>query len=93
MGSAFKYALISFVINIVVAALIYLPLIFFSRGGSAILLPLLLFWPLSLFIQLIVGLAYLAGNSEKGKNIGKGMLLTVGVFFVIGLSVCGMMTM
>ena len=87
-----KYALKSFAINILAALVIFAPLLFL-RGDDAtgwLFVPLIV-GPLSMFVQLIFGIAYAAGTDEKKKNIGKGMLIVVGFFFLIGLSVCGPM--
>ena len=91
-GNPGKYALKSFAINILAALVIFLPLLFL-RGDAAtqwLFVPLIV-GPLSMFIQLIVGIAYVASQNEKPRNIGKGMLIVVGFFFLIGLSVCGPM--
>jgi hypothetical protein len=42
---------------------------------------------LSLFIQLVVGIVYSVG--EKRKELGQALLLSSGIFLLIGLSVCG----
>ena len=86
MGSAFKYALICFSANLLAALLIYL---FFVNDSGFLLIVLAFIWSISLLIQLIIAIAYLAGTHEKNKNIGKGILLALGVIFVIGLSLCG----
>ena len=92
VDSPIKYAIKSFAINILAGLVIFAPLLFLRGDAmtSWLFVPLVV-GPLSLFIQLIVGIAYAASANEKRRNMGKGMLLVVGLFFLIGLSVCGPM--
>ena len=89
-GSPGKYALRSFAINILAALVIFLPLLFLRDDAQIqyLFVPLIV-GPLSLFVQLIVGIVYMSSQKEKNRNIGKGMVLIVGIFLLIGLSVCG----
>ena len=91
--SPLKYAIKSFAINILAALVIFAPLLFL-RGDAVtewLFVPLFVA-PISLFVQLVLGIVYAAtGSTEKNRNIGKGMLITVGFFLLIGLSICGPM--
>lgn len=87
MNKFVKYTLIAFGANIVSFVLFLIPS-FTCEGqdclGPAILGVLLI--GLSLLIQLIVGLSFLA--NERKQLIGQAMLLTVGIFLLIGFSIC-----
>ena len=50
---------------------------------------LLIIAPLSLLIQLIIALIYIANPQRKAA--GQGMLISVGLFLSIGIAVCGPM--
>ena len=91
MDSPFKYAIKSFAINLLAGLVIFAPLLLLrGDAGGNWLFVLLVVVPLSLIVQMVVGIVYVAGGTtEKTRNIGKGMLMTVGFFFLIGLSVCG----
>lgn len=41
----------------------------------------------SLFVQLIIGIVFSAG--EKRKHLGQALLVSTGVFLLIGFSLCG----
>jgi hypothetical protein len=43
----------------------------------------------SLLIQLIAGIVY--ANKEETKEKGQGMLISVGIYLLIGMAVCGPM--
>ena len=90
MNNVVKYALISIGLNIAFAVVLFIPVMFLrSDDGYGYLFFLLAIGPLSLIGQLIVGIVYAAGNTKQ--DLGKGMLLAVGFFLVVGLSVCGPM--
>ena len=90
MNKVIIYALKSLGINFAVAVVLFLPLTFI-RSDPAItwLLALAVIGVLSLAIQLVIGIVYAAG--EEKHELGKGMILAVGIIFLIGLSVCGPM--
>jgi hypothetical protein len=46
----------------------------------------LVLFAISLFIQFIV--AFILINGQKKKELGKAMLLAVGIIFLVGLSFC-----
>ena len=87
MNKFFKYILIVFAANIILFLLFLLPAFIYEGHdslGPAIIGFFLI--GLSLLIQLIVGLTYL--NNEKKREIGQAMLLTTGLFLLIGFSIC-----
>lgn len=86
-----KYLVKIFLYNILLAVLMFLPLIFIGDTDSSLgwLFIILVVAGLSLLIQFIVGLVYAAGTTKK--EFGKAMLLCVGIFLLIGLGVCGSM--
>lgn len=64
-----------------------LPFIFLGDDGIITWgLILIVIAALSLFIQLIVGGVY--ASRAEGKEKGQGMLLSVGLIFLIGVAVC-----
>jgi len=74
--------------NLLAGAIGILPLVFL-RDAAVWGIILLLLALLSLFIQLVAALIFL-GDPAK-KETGQGMLLTVGLFLLIGLGICGPM--
>lgn len=84
--------MISIGLNILAALVLFAPLLILRyESQTNYLFFLLAIGPLSLIGQLIVGLVYAVG--DKKKDLGKGMLLSVGFFLLVGLSVCGPMWM
>lgn len=78
-----------FLYNLLLAVVLFTPLFFMGNGDGAIGWLVLIFAAavLSLFVQLIIGIVFAAGTEKK--ELGKAMLLCVGIFLLIGLSVCG----
>lgn len=90
MSNVVKYTLIAIGLNILLALVLFIPVAVMDGDAmTAYLVFLLFFTPLSLLVQLIVGIVFAAG--EKKKEIGKGILLSVGFFLLVGLSICGPM--
>jgi hypothetical protein len=90
MNKVIIYALKSLGINFAAAVVLFLPLtVMGSDAAITWLLALAVIGVISLAIQLIVGIVYAAG--ETNHELGKGMILSVGIIFLIGLSVCGPM--
>lgn len=88
MNKLVKKTLIAIGLNLLLLFLFALPLIN-NRDGDALgpFLVMLMFFGLSLFVQLIVAIVFISG--EKRKETGKAMLLALGILLLIGLSVCG----
>lgn len=86
----FKLALKSVGYNLLGALLLASPLLFLmdnkNDGAIVWLLVLLVVGPLSLLTQLIIGIVWASGTRKK--DLGKGMLLAVGLFLLIGLLTC-----
>jgi hypothetical protein len=91
MNNVIKYALISVGLNLLAGIVLFIPLTFAGGDGYGYLFFLMAIGPLSLIGQLVVGLVYAAG--DKKKELGQGMLLAVGFFLLVGLSICGPMWM
>ena len=89
MNRFFKYVLIVLGLNLLSILIFCLP-VFFPHSGQYDALGWLIIGfcltALSLVIQFIVALVYIGG--EKKKELGQAMLLVVGLFLLIGLSVC-----
>ncbi|MBD0376157.1 MAG: hypothetical protein ICV51_11060 [Flavisolibacter sp.] len=88
MNKVVKYMLIAIGINIAAGLLLAAPFLFLTNQDWVVgwLVLSLLLGCLSLFIQFIVGIVFAV--RENKKDIGKGMLLSIGVILLIGLSVC-----
>lgn len=88
MNNVVKTILISIGLNLLLAVLLSAPLLFGVFLDNAIVWLLLLagVGSLSLLIQLFIGVVYLF-NPEK-KETGQGMLITVGLFMLIGFTMC-----
>ena len=90
MNKTTRTCLISLGSNALLAALLSIPLFFISGGGQydglAWLVISLLIFVVALVIQLFVGFSLAIG--EKNKEVGKGMLISVGIILLIGFSVC-----
>jgi hypothetical protein len=89
MGRFILYTIIALILNVVSFLVFSLPIFFNSEAlGPAIgsLIFGFVLTIISLIIQTIIGLIFLA--KEGKKEIGKAMLLSVGIIFLIGLSVC-----
>jgi uncharacterized membrane protein len=77
-------------LNILAGLILLAPLLFIKNDNSIGWLLILIFLAvLSLFIQLIISVLYI--NTSDKKEVGQGMLLSVGVFLLIGVAVCGPM--
>jgi hypothetical protein len=84
MSKFAKYTLIAIGLNILSFILFLVPSFFGKDSlGTAILAFFLVI--ISLLVQLIVALVYIGG--EK-KDLGKAMLLCIGIILLIGLSIC-----
>jgi hypothetical protein len=87
MNQFVKYLLIILASNIILFVIFFIPA-FTTRGndslGPAIIAFLLI--GLSLLVQLIVGLVFL--NQENKREMGQAMLLSTGIFLLIGFSIC-----
>ena len=88
MNKVLKYMLIAIGLNIVSGLLLAAPFLFLKNQDWVVgwLVLSLLLGCLSLFVQFIVGIVF--ANRESKKDIGKGMLLSVGIILLVGLSVC-----
>jgi len=88
MSKFVKTLLITIAANIGAGFLLCIPL-FSAKGedGLGWLLGAFAIMGFALLVQLIIGIAFVAGNSHK--ETGKGMLLAVGIILLVGLSICG----
>ncbi|MBD0279236.1 MAG: hypothetical protein ICV81_14945 [Flavisolibacter sp.] len=88
MNKVAKYMLIAIGLNIASGLLLAAPFLFLKNQDWVVgwLVLSLLLGCLSLFVQFIVGIVFAAG--ENKRDVGKGILLSVGVILLIGLSVC-----
>jgi hypothetical protein len=92
MNNVAKYTLITIGLNILSVLVLTIPLMFLNNEVSFGLLMVALFAiPVSLILQIVFGISYAVGKTKK--DLGKGMLLGVGIILLIGLSVCGSMWM
>jgi hypothetical protein len=90
MKSVTKYALLIIGLNIL-AFMICLALGEWYATGLETGLILIIIVPAALlFIQLVLGIIFTAGT--KWKNLGKGMLIAIGIIFLAGLSLCSLAT-
>jgi hypothetical protein len=84
--SIFKLTLKYIGYNLLAGLLLSSPLIFLINGKDDFLFGwlfvMLAAGPLSLLVQLIIGIVWAAGS--KKKEMGKALLLTVGLFLLIG---------
>lgn len=89
MNKFAKYTLIAIASNILFSVLILIPA-FTCQNGNCLGLVIIgfLLIGLSLLIQFIVGLFFL--NSERKKVVGQALLLSAGIFLLIGSSLCSM---
>ena len=89
MGRFILYTIIALVLNVLSFFVFLIPM-YFSDGelGPAIggLLFAFALLIISLIIQTAIGLMFL--TKEGKKEIGKAMLLSVGIIFLFGLSIC-----
>lgn len=90
MSKFWKYFLICAGLNLLYIGLALLPLAISSKDDSVLVALILGFvgGGILLFVQLILGIVFVAGQK---KDLGKAMLLTVGIFLLVGLSVCSSM--
>jgi hypothetical protein len=89
MNQRTRYTWISLGLNLALGILISLPLLVLMKEGDALgyLVGVIFFMPISLLVQLIVGIIFI--RSSKRKIMGQAMLLAVGIILLVGLSVCG----
>lgn len=89
MDKRFRKALWkSILLNVLAGVVGMLPFTFLNSDqsiGWGIMLIAIAF--LSLLTQLIVALVYI--NNPDKKPVGQGMLLSVGIFLLMGLALCG----
>jgi len=85
MNKVVKIMLITIGINLLAGLLICLPAIL-SKGNDGDIVSASLIIAAGLLIQLLTGLTMAA--SPKQRKTGQGMLLAVGILFVIGFAVC-----
>jgi hypothetical protein len=85
MNKVVKTMLITIGINLLAGLLICLPAIR-SNGNDGDIIGASLIITAGLLIQLVMGLVIAA--SQKQRKTGQGMLLAVGILFVIGFAVC-----
>jgi len=89
MNKFAKYTLIAICLNIVSFILFLTPALLYKGHdtfGPAILGFLLI--GISLLIQLVIGLSFLA--NERKKLVGQAIILSTGIFLLIGFSICSM---
>jgi len=75
--------------NIILFVIFFIPA--FTTSGNDSLGPAIIAFlliGLSLLVQLIVGLVFL--NQESKREMGQAMLLSAGIFLLIGFSVCSL---
>lgn len=91
MNRVTKYTLIAIGLNVLAGLLLAAPFLFVKNEDWVMgwLVVMLLLHVLSLAIQFIVGIVL--ANREGKKDMGKGMLLAVGIILLIGFSVCTQM--
>lgn len=89
MNRFVKYLLIVLASNIALFIIFFIPT-FTTSGqdslGPAIMAFLLI--GLTLLVQLIVGLVFLGQDNKR--ELGQAMLLSAGIFLLIGFSVCSL---
>jgi hypothetical protein len=89
MNQFVKYLLIILASNIILFVIFFIPA--FTTSGNDSLGPAIIAFlliGLSLLVQLIVGLVFL--NQESKREMGQVMLLSAGIFLLIGFSVCSL---
>jgi hypothetical protein len=89
MNQFVKYLLIILASNIILFVIFFIPA--FTTSGNDSLGPAIIAFlliGLSLLVQLIVGLVFL--NQESKREMGQAMLLSAGIFLLIGFSVCSL---
>jgi len=90
MSKFLKYTLLAIGLNLLSFIIFFIPL--FNSNNvhgdaiGAILLAFILIL-VSFLTQVVVALTFL--TTEKRKQIGKAMLLSIGILLLIGLSFCG----
>jgi hypothetical protein len=89
MSQFVKYTLIAIGLNLLSFGLFILPAFLTSSGHDRGTSLVLAFFGaiVSLIVQLLVALIFLL--DEKKKQIGQAMLLSVGLFLLVGFSFCG----
>jgi len=89
MSRFIKYLLIILASNIALFIIFFIPT--FTTSGHDSLGPAIMAFLLigfTLLAQLIVGSVFL--SQENKREIGQAMLLSTGIFFLIGFSVCSL---
>jgi hypothetical protein len=86
MGERTAYTFIFLFLDIV----LFIVICFIPSNGLAGLASAFVFTLISLFIQLFVGLILII--TQHKKKLGQAILLSIGIFLLIGLSICSTMT-
>ncbi len=89
MNKVLKITLISIVLNLLLALVLCIPFFFFGEGGESIywLIVLAIVGVVSLALQLIVSIIFML--SEKRRQTGQGMMISVGLFLLAGFAFSG----
>ena len=90
MNKLFKYGLIVAGINIAVLICLIFASNFTNDMGSGLFL-IIAVPAILLFLQLVV--AIILAVRDSTRLLGQGILVGVGLFFLIGLSICGIFSM
>jgi hypothetical protein len=77
----------SFLLNLLAGVIGMVPFLFLGEAAITWGFILIIIAVLSLLIQLIVSLVYIS-NPAKAKT-GQAMLLSVGIYLLIGFAICG----
>lgn len=83
-----KYTLIAIGLNVLSFVIFCIPVFLTPNTNDAALSAFIIAFFLgviSLVVQLIVALVYLFGQK---KEVGKAMLLSIGIILLVGLSIC-----
>jgi len=92
MSKTTKYCLQILGANLLLLILLCIPFAFITNGqyaGLGWLVTAFIIFCAGLFVQLLVGLGYAMGTTNR--EFGKAMLLSVGIIFLIGFSICSTM--
>ncbi len=88
MNNVLRTTFVVVLVNILLAALWLIPLNYAKdEDGLGWLIIGFIISGMAMFVQLIIGIVFAAGNHKK--ELGKGLLLATGICLVIGLSYCG----
>jgi ABC-type transport system involved in multi-copper enzyme maturation permease subunit len=89
MNKVSRYALITFAANVVLFVILIGITAAFNDNLDVALTLLLMVPILALLGEIICGIAFTI--SETKRDLGKGMLIGVGITVLIGFSVCGIL--